>query len=551
MGLPLRIAFLLLASAVFCLADTNTYYVDTSGSDSNSGFLGSPFATVEKGLSVLAAGKTLKISSGQTFNPASTNALKFPDNTFGSNGLPVTVTTTGNESATIIFTNGNGLSVNKCNYAVVDNLRIVGDTNWITDGSITALHYGIYAPSASGYNVNHVTISRCEVLQCEVGIHFQITSSGGRFSDITISSNVVHDCLQDGIAMWDLSNPETATSMTNVVIAGNVISNIYGVTAVPGGLAIIGGFIHGLWITNNLMHDCGRDEWNGSGSSGGGAGVVLRGSENYLVAWNESYRMGANGGVDGIGIDMDISTRNGITEHNYCHDNDGPGFYLYGDFGGNILRYNLSVNNAILTNQHQRCEISIKTSTGTNESVYNNTIVSLRPDNMAFSAQNTTFYGTNIFANNICYSSNSLSLAITNTANTIVSGNDYYRLDGGTPQFNWGGTTYSGLAAFRTASGQETGTGFTVDPLFQGPVATLTNGSAWTLASLTNFVLQPSSPIARQGLSLSALYGLTMPAVDMAGNALQPSGYSVGCYDFLYALINATTLNVGTINKVQ
>src|SRR5579859_6230858 len=48
-------------------AQGNSYYVSTSGSDTNPGTLSSPFKTIAKGVSAVNAGDTLYIVSG-TYN---------------------------------------------------------------------------------------------------------------------------------------------------------------------------------------------------------------------------------------------------------------------------------------------------------------------------------------------------------------------------------------------------------------------------------------------------------------------------------------------------
>src|SRR5438067_11007741 len=69
-----------------------TYYVATTGSDSNPGTSGSPFLTIQHGLSVTTAGDTIIVKNG-TYLPltGTLDAMACPINIAGSSGSPITL----------------------------------------------------------------------------------------------------------------------------------------------------------------------------------------------------------------------------------------------------------------------------------------------------------------------------------------------------------------------------------------------------------------------------------------------------------------------------
>ena len=67
------------------------------------------------------------------------------------------------------------------------------------------------------------------------------------------------------------------------------------------------------------------------------------------MQFNESHHNQTGSSKDGAGFDLDGGVTNSIVQYNYSHDNDGAGYLLAQfegarPFYGNVLRYNLSVN---------------------------------------------------------------------------------------------------------------------------------------------------------------------------------------------------------------
>src|SRR6266516_1751911 len=118
-----------------------TYFVSTSGIDSNPGSQSSPFLTVRHGISILQPGDTLFIRGG-TYNEAlRTGSTSIPSGTSYTNAITVAgysnenPTLTGDGVAIIDFSND---TANK-SYIIFKDFRADGIPH---DGSVTPIFLG-------------------------------------------------------------------------------------------------------------------------------------------------------------------------------------------------------------------------------------------------------------------------------------------------------------------------------------------------------------------------------------------------------------------------
>lgn len=138
-GLVLGASSPALASAAFGaeLQGANTYYVSTTGSDTNPGTGTEPFKTFVKAVSVLGPGDTLQVKPGTYYE-----SLRFTAS--GAAGAPITVI-------------GNGAVVNM-KVAKTTGIKITGSYVNLSNFKVTgALDAGI------GVSGKHVTVSNNEV----------------------------------------------------------------------------------------------------------------------------------------------------------------------------------------------------------------------------------------------------------------------------------------------------------------------------------------------------------------------------------------------------
>src|ERR1022692_2470135 len=127
-----------------------TYYVSTSGSNSNSGTsTGSPWQTVAKvNSTTLNAGDTVLFNGGNTFA-----GTALAPTTSGTSGSPITYGSYGTGNATITNTgSGNAVYLYNVGGYVVENLTLTGP------GGATA-GAGVWFESGSGAQHAPVTIS--------------------------------------------------------------------------------------------------------------------------------------------------------------------------------------------------------------------------------------------------------------------------------------------------------------------------------------------------------------------------------------------------------
>ena len=118
----------------------------------------------------------------------------------------------------------------------------------------------------------------------------------------------------------------------------------------------------GVRIAHNKIHDIVRDgaiirqckggvmEYNEVWRTGLVAvsnGMWWYDSDSCVIQYNEGHHCKAAFDKDGAPFSIDNSSTNCIIRHNYSHDNEGPGYMLFGhdDNGfGNLIYHNLSVN---------------------------------------------------------------------------------------------------------------------------------------------------------------------------------------------------------------
>jgi len=495
------------------------YYVSSAGNNSNDGLTtGTSWLTIAKAITNLAPGVTVNLNGGDTFNEDQLYVR-----TSGTDSSPVRFTSYGTGRGIIksLINSNNVFTILSSSNVQIDNLVFTGRPN-----------------------IPYVT-NLIQNISIGFGVMFVVTNTSGRFDGCTVSNCLVTN-VTNGVG-WDTSN--TNAIFANPRIVGCSVSNALGSCVWFGassGTAY--GAITNLYIGNNKLGDCSGDTnlWYGipvfvrhsvnslmeynylfnsgksCGNFGGGAGgLVLQYSSGFTAQYNEAYKIGANvANVDGIGFDFDTACTNCTFQYNYAHGCDGPGFYFFGStYGGNVARWNLSVSNNILglTGEFQFFNANH------DWKVYNNTIRASDGKSAIYFGGSQT--GTNYLVNNIIYSSGGKLIDSVAAQTTInVSGNDYWQ-DFFTV---WGNVTNTTLAGFRTTSGQETGTGLTIDPLFISNNEEMLNGSAY-VTTLVNQRLRPYSGCLRTGQLLSN-YGISSPGTnDLFGFSLY-TPYPIGAY---------------------
>jgi hypothetical protein len=270
-----------------------TYYINcSSGSDSNDGSIGSPWATLTKARDTMSAGDTTYIRGG-------------------------TCTGTGKSYVTI---SSGGSSGNYVTYA-----EYPGETA-IIDGDDQAFNTSTpwTGPWLIRVTATYVKIEGLTLRDCSTDC---ILVSGGG-DNVWIKDNEIYHGYYNGIQVND--------GALDGIAEGNTVYDFYdtvqnGESAnciILNGTTI--GSITGWVIRNNVVHDCsddGIDTWMATGT---------------IVNGNVSYDNGLGSDGDGFGFKLG-SGGGGTIYNNAAYSNRGPGFG--NNEGANTLINNTSVEN--------------------------------------------------------------------------------------------------------------------------------------------------------------------------------------------------------------
>ena len=206
----------------------NTYYVATTGKDSNPGTLAQPWLTPQHAANVMVAGDTCYIEAG----------------TYGSSGNGQRIITENNGSAGnyITFENYNNAIVTIYSYGLYDNLDLSNSyiqfigLRCIGDGNPN----GSYAGAAITPAVSNILIQNCYFSGFQVG-GIYMDNSNDR-SNITINGCTFYQCnTTNNMECIDVNNT------SNFVIENCIICNtVYPTAGVPFPLP---GPVMGQYIT--------------------------------------------------------------------------------------------------------------------------------------------------------------------------------------------------------------------------------------------------------------------------------------------------------------
>lgn len=290
-----------------------TYYVSTTGSDSNAGTLSKPFATLAKGTSVLKPGDILYVRAG-TY--AENLVDKLPS---GTKDAPITVAAYPGESVTVRPGSGNFV------------LRIQGAVSYVTidglilDGTGTA-SANVYIVALSTGTPSHITIRNSEIENAGTqGIIVECVP-GYATPDY---NQFVNDKIHDN-GSTDFNHGLYIQSSYNLIDGVDVYRNagwgmqIYMETGVNG---VNAG--HNT-VRNSMFHDNAR-----VGGRGVGIGVY-KGDDNLVynnLVWNNK-----------VGISVDYGATNSKIFNNVVYANLDVGFRI----GYNAGATNTTIQNNII-----------------------------------------------------------------------------------------------------------------------------------------------------------------------------------------------------------
>ncbi|HEX3150633.1 MAG TPA: tRNA-dihydrouridine synthase [Gemmataceae bacterium] len=450
----------------------STYYVATTGNDSDPGSSGQPFATIQHALDVAThAGDVVDVRGG-TYH----EQLAFPASGNAKSGF-ITLAAYAGETPIIDgtgFSTGDMVTLENVNYVKIVGFEIAHFTG-VSDGSgIRVLGGG-----------SHIEIRNNRIHDIRgtsaMGITVYGTSISKPITDLIIDGNQVFDA--------EPAPSEALTLNGNVArfqVTGNIVHDVNNI-----GIDVIAGErdINRLYGARNGVVR-GNTVYNAHSNYGGGfaAGIYVDGASNVVLEYNTSRHndIGLEVGAENKGI---VATGN-IVRNNLIYQNDKAGL----GFGG----YDVNTGR-------------VRSSTFTNNTLYQNDTLATGFGQLW--VQRGSF---NVVTNNIVYaSSNGVLIAsdVGNVFNTF-SNNLYYAA--GMPQFTWNGFSYADLGSYQAATKADAGSLF-ADPRLTDPA----NG---------DFHLLSDSPAIDAGSQVRGRFAPT----DRAGRRRPQGGApDIGAYEYL------------------
>ncbi|MGH8507025.1 MAG: right-handed parallel beta-helix repeat-containing protein [Stenotrophobium sp.] len=410
------------------------YYVDaTGGSDGNAG------------TSPAAAWKTLAKVNSMTFTAGDQILLRaggkwveqLKPKGSGVSGNPITIGVYGEGPRPIIDgrnvagggAGGAAVLLQNVSYWTVSGLEVVNDNGKNNVGTIILGIITLPGDNRSGILVNNTSgaskagitiinnyihdVNGCFVCsganpQTNGGIAVLADAMNGlgtgssSYDGVQILDNVVENVGRTGIVFNDYSTggPYSAvqTSLSNnVTISGNQLKNI------DSDGIILSGSTNNL-IEHNVIDTAGLVTVPGS-TEPGTVGMFVAKTTNSTMQFNEVSGVRFHV-LDGEAYDVDLLSYGAVVQYNYSHDNQGGALLLMGgNFSGTnaIVRYNLSVNDAFVTNG----VFTLASGLMSGVNIYNNTVY-IAPGKVAHPISqegwsggnnNTWFFRNNVIAN--------------------------------------------------------------------------------------------------------------------------------------------------------
>jgi hypothetical protein len=479
-----------------------TYYVSTSGSDSNAGTLSAPWKTIQHAANSVHAGDTVEVEGG-TYNEI------------------VTMKTSGNATAGYItFTNypgqtpildGTGLSVGSSGQVGLFSLE--GTFNYII---IQGFEIQNFKSSAKG--------------KVPVGIDFE-----GAGSYIEILNNHIHNIAQtlttcnaaNALAMA-IYGTQAPASINNLTFVGNEVD--HNTTGCSENVSLDGN-VQYFVEANNLVHDGDNIGLDNIGFEGVSPNSAYDQARDGWVFQNTIYNITSTTNPvykDQVGADAyycDGCTRV-LVERNLIYNSDLS--EMASEHSGHVSSYVIFRNNVIYHSLYVGVSIGgyAKSVGGTDHCmILNNSLWDDGTDgNQGLGEIQIQFHATNnTIENNIAYASPTGYLLYDYTTSepqpATLNYNLYYSTVGaGSSLWKWQGKAITGFSKYQSASGQD------ANSIFANPEYDNISTAPYNLDVMT------TSPAANAGTNLgSSLVGL----LDYAGNPrVNGSGQiNIGAYE--------------------
>jgi hypothetical protein len=521
---------LLLYCMMFGLSTrANTYFLSTSGNDNNSGLsIANAWQTIQKLNSInLQPGDSVLFEGGSSF----TGNIYLDNSDAGTTLLPVYIGSYGNARATILAGAGIGIQTYNCAGLTIADLNIMGAGATVNTARGIAMYMDVQN------NLSFIRIDSCNVSGFRgYGLEFGCGDTNFGYNDVRVThvnsfnngsggmisygSNDVINHKSFYVAYCTFHNNRGRADITN--------------TNTGNGIVLAG-------IDNATIEYC--EAYNNgdlnANPSGGPVGIWFYLVKNGLIQFCESHHNSTNT-VDGGGFDIDGGSQNCFIQYCFSHDNAGAGYLMaeYGasvQYSGNIIRYNISQNDARKGSSGAIAFWGVDNSHRINQSeVYNNTVFVNNSNVISGTPAAVRLMGSNFWqvklSNNIFYVDGGATLLqadmMVDSSALHLLANNYYAVNG-SASFLWGGGFYNSFSLWKAAAitQERRGTfqfGMQGDPRLTAPGTVATVGFAQLQQLplyLSAYRLQQSSLALDAGLNININFGSSIGIRDFYGDA--------------------------------
>jgi hypothetical protein len=469
-------------------------YVSTTGSDSNSGTIDSPWRTIQHAANSVKAGDTVYVRGGvysESVNiSVSGSAL----------GGAITFQSYSGETAIV---DGTGLAVPSSG---TQGLFNIANQSYITIQGFEIRNYQTSSSSATPAGI-------------------WVSGSG---SDIRVLNNIVHNIVTTsenngnafGIAVYGTAAP---ASLDGVTIDGN---QVYNLKTGNSESVNVDGNVTNFTITNNVIHDNDNIGIDAIGFEGVAPNPAFDYARNGEISGNTVFNISAiNNAGEGNSYDADgiyVDGGSQITvERNRVYQTD-LGIEVASEHAGHVASSVIVRNNLVYFSNSAGISIGGYASNvgGTDQcTIVNNTLFQNDTKNTGSGEFQIQYYATNnVFKNNIV-DATSQGLFINNYTNSEPSPADvdynlyYSTVSSSLADFLWNGTDHVGFTSYQSATGLDSHSQY-ADPLFLN-------------LTTPDLRIEATSPAVSRGINLGSVVG----TLDFAGNPRTQGGnIDVGAY---------------------
>ena len=417
-ALAVVLASIVLIPAQRAFAAGTTYFVSTSGSDSNAGTSSSaPWRSLSKvNATTFQPGDTIRFEAGDSW----TGQL-WPKGS-GADGAPIAIDSYGTGAKPKIAGQGavgDAVRLNNQQYWEIRNLDVSNAVpTGTTDGSKLGDFRGIGVHGDNGQTLHHFVIDSVDVHDVTGEVKWVGGSTADNKPGITFQQGWDRSKDTGGIAfltgVQDITAPGAPTVLDGITVENSTIKNtsFSGIVTkqyagdAPG--AVFTGWGKRATATDSRYTPYTNVTFRGNyitqaNTPYGCNGIYLTGTRGGLVEGNVIDQVGvsgvetnmadsitvqhneimgthlSSGGADQNALDPDIGTTNQLFQYNYLHDN-GDGILLCAcnssvQFGSVVLRYNIITGST-------RWNLHLSQTGGTVANIYNNTFANTSSTNM-------------------------------------------------------------------------------------------------------------------------------------------------------------------------